>query len=252
MFTSDLSLLIQRNLAKFSGRKLRSRRDPRPVISFTFDDFPVSALHCGGAILSEYGIKGTYYAALGLMGKNTVVGEMFTPEHLKSLVQHGHELACHTYEHTRACDVPTPVLLTQCDKNRQSASSMCKGYECRNFSFPEGVVTVSAKISLQSLYDTCRTVEPGINTDPVDFSFLRANPIYSKQPIGHIKKKIRESHDRRGWLVFYTHDISETPSSYGCTAEYFQEVVRYAAESGAEILTVGEASRRFESCVKSA
>jgi peptidoglycan/xylan/chitin deacetylase (PgdA/CDA1 family) len=33
-----------------------------PVISFTFDDFPRSALVKAGAILRERGLAGTYYA----------------------------------------------------------------------------------------------------------------------------------------------------------------------------------------------
>lgn len=229
-----------------------SRRQARPIISFTFDDFPASALRRGGKMLSEHGIRGTYYAALGLMGQNTVVGEMFTPEDLKSLVQHGHELACHTYDHTRVCDVPTPALLAQCEKNRKFASEACDGYECRNFSFPEGVVTVSAKAAMRDVYDTCRTVEPGINTDPVDFSFLRANPIYSTKSLDQIKLRIRENDDLKGWLILYTHDISAIPSVYGCTPEYFSEVLRCAIASTAQILTIGEAAKRFDGPAKSA
>lgn len=228
-----------------------SRRQASSIISFTFDDFPASALHCGGAMLGEYGIKGTYYAALGLMGQTTVVGKMFTREDLKAVIQHGHELACHTYDHTRSCDVPTPVLLAQCEKNRKAVSEACDGYECRNFSFPEGAVTIRSKAVMQQAYETCRTVEQGINTDPVDFGFLRANPIYSSKPMDLIKQNIRENHDRAAWLILYTHDVAATPSSYGCTPEYLSEVLRYAVESGAEILTIGEAAKRFHGLSKS-
>lgn len=229
-----------------------SRREKRPIISFTFDDFPASALHCGGAMLSEYGITGTYYAALGLMGRTTVVGEIFDQEDLTSVIQHGHELACHTYDHTRACDVPAPALLALCEKNRKAVSATCDGYECRNFSFPEGAVTVRSKALMQRVYETCRTVEPGINTDPVDFGFLRANPIYSSIPVDLIKQNIRENQDRSAWLILYTHDVSASPSLYGCTPRYFAEVLRYAVESQAEILTIAEAAKRFHRPSKSA
>ena len=49
----------------------------RPLISFSFDDFPRSALFTGGALLEQYGVAGTYYASLGLMGKTSPTGEIF-------------------------------------------------------------------------------------------------------------------------------------------------------------------------------
>ena len=72
-----------------------------PVISFTFDDFPRSALMNAGAILRERGLAGTYYASFGLMGRTAPTGEIFTREDLDELIRQGHELACHTFDH---CD----------------------------------------------------------------------------------------------------------------------------------------------------
>ncbi|MGZ6012840.1 MAG: hypothetical protein ACXWK0_13450, partial [Caulobacteraceae bacterium] len=40
-----------------------------PVVSFTFDDFPRSALTEGGGVLRERGWAGTYYAAGGFCGR---------------------------------------------------------------------------------------------------------------------------------------------------------------------------------------
>ena len=75
-----------------------------PVISFTFDDFPRSALINGGAILREHGFAGTYYASLGLMGTKAPTGEIFMREDLDELIQQGHELACHTFDHYDSWD----------------------------------------------------------------------------------------------------------------------------------------------------
>ncbi|MBZ5623491.1 MAG: polysaccharide deacetylase family protein [Acidobacteriia bacterium] len=78
----------------------------RPLISFTFDDFPRSALHTGGAILNRSGLAGTYYACLGLMGGETATGKLFNADDLKILIDRGHELGCHTYSHCHSW-VPT-------------------------------------------------------------------------------------------------------------------------------------------------
>ena len=70
-----------------------------PIVSFTFDDFPRSALSVGGEILSRYGVRGTYYASIGLMNRCNALGQQFTPEDLARVLQDGHELASHTYSH---------------------------------------------------------------------------------------------------------------------------------------------------------
>jgi hypothetical protein len=38
-----------------------------------------------------------------------------------------------------------------------------------------------------------------------------------------------------------THDVCENPTIYGVTLRLFEETVKYAVESGAQILTVAEA-----------
>jgi hypothetical protein len=55
------------------------------------------------------------------------------------------------------------------------------------------------------------------------------------------KALIDRNRKAKGWIVFATHDISRSPSQYGCTPEFFEEVVRYAVQSGAQILSVADA-----------
>ncbi len=48
-----------------------------PIVSFSFDDFPRTAYSAGGAILERFGVRGTYYAAAGLMNTANELGEQF-------------------------------------------------------------------------------------------------------------------------------------------------------------------------------
>ncbi|HTV54138.1 MAG TPA: hypothetical protein VMI06_04405, partial [Terriglobia bacterium] len=56
-----------------------------------------------------------------------------------------------------------------------------------------------------------------------------------------VKALIDKNREARGWLIFATHDISSAPSPFGCTPEFFEGVVRYAIDSGAQILPVAAA-----------
>src|SRR5262245_58876391 len=81
-----------------------------PLISFTFDDFPRSALMAGGTILNRFGLAGTYYASLGLAGKQEPSGQIFFHEDLTQLFERGHELGCHTFSHCDSWDTQTQAF----------------------------------------------------------------------------------------------------------------------------------------------
>src|SRR5690242_10012566 len=122
MLSPHLPPSLQRRAARWFGRRPCRIELEWPVISFTFDDFPRSALINGGAILREYGFSGTYYASLGLMGQENSTGEIFQPEDLRELVRHGHELACHTFDHCDSWEATPAEFEASILKNRQAAA----------------------------------------------------------------------------------------------------------------------------------
>lgn len=73
-------------------------RNVRSVVSFTFDDFPASAGKVGMQILHRYEVRATYYVSGGLEGGN----KLYTADELRMVMAHGHEIGCHTYDHTAA------------------------------------------------------------------------------------------------------------------------------------------------------
>src|SRR5439155_9632853 len=96
---SRLQGYYQRKAASLVFRRRLAIDLQWPLISFSFDDFPRSAWLVGGEILNRFGLAGTYYASLGLAGKETPSGHIFAAGDLKSLLDRGHELGCHTFSH---------------------------------------------------------------------------------------------------------------------------------------------------------
>jgi Polysaccharide deacetylase len=236
---------VQGALAAGFAKKLAGRVSPKPLISFTFDDFPKSAWTAGGGILMKRGKRGTYYGCMGLMGGASEVGPLFTREDAHELHSAGHELGCHTLNHTSCFGVSAREFAESCEQNRRRATSVLDGYSMRNMSFPFGHVSLAAKRLVRSSYDTCRSTQPGTNIDPVDLNLLRANPIYSRFDIQRLKQLIRDNARANGWLILYTHDVAEGPSPYGCTPGYFEEVFDSALESGADVVTIRDALAHF-------
>ena len=49
---------------------------------------------------------------------------------------------------------------------------------------------------------------------------------------------VLENEERKGWLIFYTHDVRLDASRYGCTPQLFSAVVRFARQRSMTILPV--------------
>jgi peptidoglycan/xylan/chitin deacetylase (PgdA/CDA1 family) len=244
---SSLSGAVRRVLLPhWKTRKVRLR-NAQPVISFTFDDFPRTALLAGGEILQKYGARGTYYTAMGLVGITNHEGAHFTPQDLRDLLRDGHELGSHSYSHVSALSAPLEAFQADVLRGEGEVASL-RGSPtlgvtaAGNFSYPFGDVTFACKQDVGSRLRSCRGIRGGVMTDFADLNLLLANRLYSNSfRLDSVQKLIAENQKRRGWLIFYTHDVRENPSDFGCTPEQFESVVRGAAQSGARLLTVSEA-----------
>ena len=227
-----------------SGACRRDFRLPEavPTVSFTFDDFPQSALHVGGTILKSYGACGTFYAAMGLMGQVNALGQQFCAADLQNLLQDGHELGSHTFGHLSCRSASLHGFEADVLKGKQAVEQLTGGDRSHAFSYPFGHVTLRAKKRIGGWFSSCRGIVPGINESPVDFNLLRANSLYSGcLDLESVGRLLEETQRRKGWLIFYTHDISDTPSAFGCKPGQFETVVKIAVKTGVRLLPVGQA-----------
>ena len=128
----------------FFKRPLAIKRQV-PLISFTFDDFPRSAWHTGGAILQRHGLQGTYYASFGLMGKQAPTGTMFLPEDMKGLLEQGHELGCHTFNHCHSWETRPDLFEESIIKNQRALQELVPQASFQTFAYPISVPRLAVK-----------------------------------------------------------------------------------------------------------
>lgn len=226
-----------------------------PLISFTFDDAPKTAFKIGGSILLQNGATGTFYVALGLLGMRTEVGDIASIDDLIECFQNGHELGCHTYNHLNTLKTTTEIFLQSVWKNRQELKKNIPNANFKTFSYPISVPRYSMKHRLEKYFLCCRGGGQTVNKGSADLNLLKAYFIDKRNNFDF--EAVREIIDyntvQNGWLIFATHDLTDDHSPYGCTPQFFQRVVEYAAQSGSLILTVRHACERIlESKLKSA
>lgn len=220
-------------------RRTAAWGDCGPVVSFTFDDFPRTAYTVGGSILERFGVRGTFYTAYGLMNTRNDSGEQFRADDLDALLEKGHELASHTFSHISCRSVSCVSFREDVEKGKKTIEGMSGS---ANFAYPFGHVTLQTKRALTASLTSARSIVPGCNGPEVDLNLLRANSLYGDlESSFHAEELITENFKRRTWLIFYTHDVQQNPSPFGCTPALLESVVECAARSGCRILTVREA-----------
>lgn len=245
---------IASHVARRVGRFMRVRPGhvnwPGGVVTFTFDDFPRSAIDIGGAILEKHGVRGTYYVSLGLAGSAGNQGPIADLSQIRDTHQRSHELACHTYSHLDCSRAPAAAILDDLRRNGEAFTELL-GVAPSNFAYPFGRYLLPAKRLVAPLFASCRGTMGGSNCGKFDLADLRGTSIYAPQ---YDEKALRQLIDRNreagGWLIFYTHDVGDSPSAYGCTPRQLETLVAHAVERAAAVLPVrdvlaGLAARRI-------
>jgi len=211
-----------------------------PLISFTFDDFPRTAFLEAGRILGRYNILGTYYVSFSLMGKQSQLGPMFHLEDLKELLRQGHELGCHTFGHCHSWDTPPHFYERAIIENQEALREMVPGARFQTFAYPHSWPHLGVKKVASAHFRCCRGGgRKPINIGTADLNLLSATFLEQTRDNPRAVKALIDDNARaRGWLIFATHDLSGDPSPFGCTPDFFEQVVQWSVESGARILPV--------------
>jgi peptidoglycan/xylan/chitin deacetylase (PgdA/CDA1 family) len=260
MQAPDLWRKARRRVATEVTRMLFRRRlaveIALPLISFTFDDFPRTAFLEAGSILTRYGVLGTYYASLGLLGKESDLGPMYDAEDLKELVQLGHELGCHTFGHCHSWNTAPDAYENAILENQQALTQVLPGASFQTFAYPHSAPRLALKKVAGRYFRCCRGggLKPGrylhrhaaggqtFNLGVTDLNYLCAFFLEKSRDTPEVVKSLIDQNARaRGWLIFATHDVCADPSPFGCTPDFFEQVVQWSLESGARILPVVKA-----------
>jgi peptidoglycan/xylan/chitin deacetylase (PgdA/CDA1 family) len=219
-------------------------RNAAPMVSFTFDDLPKSAVTTGAEMLEAHGARGTFYVSGGLVGVGTEDWAAGDANDVLALHRRGHEIGCHTFSHQRACDLDEASLAEEIARNRTYFRALAPSIEIDTFAYPFGYGSFARKYQLRNQFKTCRSIVPGVNAGSVDLQFLRAMPLIDLQmDRDGIERAFDEAQTNNGWLIFYGHDVADRPSPYGCSPALLNHALEAAARRKIPALTMAEAMR---------
>lgn len=236
-----------RTLACRFHRRMAPIETQVPIISFTFDDAPRTAFTTGADILASHGARATFFVSLGLLGSHTETGTIASGDDLRLALENGHELGCHTFDHLDAWQTSAKKFVDSVARNRRALAEILPGAGFKTFAYPKSGPGLTVKLQLEKFFICCRGGGQTFNCGAADLNLLKAFFLDARNKVemSSVRQLIDRNTQCRGWLIFATHDVAGNPSRYGCTPEYFTEVVEYAARSGSLLLPVAEACEKL-------
>lgn len=246
--------MLQDFLARVHRRAARLRTKPfrmqnrTPVVSLTFDDVPESAFLNGAKVLEERGVRGTFYIAAGTCDGTDpeTHWHLITAEQVRALHDRGHEIGCHTFSHANIEKLDAAGMDEECRKNHNLLRRICGDIQLTNFAYPFGLVNLTRKLQLQKRFDTCRGIFEGVNVGTIDLGLLKIVELYNRNLTPEkLQRILRETLDRNGWLILYTHDVADPCSWLGCTPDFLRSTIETIQAMGLECVPVRDALRHI-------
>ena len=235
---------IGRRLATSIVTRSHALRLDRPIVSFTFDDVPVSAATVGADLLAARGVAGTFYVCGDLAGQSWSEYDLASFDSLADLARHGHEIGCHTARHVRPGALAASAYVADVERNARLLEPRL-GTRLQTFAYPYGAIRLDVKLRLQGRFRACRGIHGGVNRDRIDLGRLKASPLEAGPPgWAGIDRLLDDTARHGGWLVFYAHDVTATPTNYGVTPDLLARAVDTALERGCTVETVAAALDR--------
>ncbi len=221
-------------------------KNQQPIVSFTFDDVPQSALTNGARALDRFGVRGTFYIAPGICGTQDEHWKVIDRKGVAALARAGHEVGCHTYGHVKVQTLAHTGIVRETQRCFEALRDMCGNAVTANFAYPFGNVSLPHKFELARHLKSCRSIYAGFNSGLIDLAMLRSFELYDRTSTEQsIAAILDHAIATNAWVIFYTHDVTPGPSWIGCSPSHLAMAVKAAKDRGIPCLSVDDALERM-------
>jgi peptidoglycan/xylan/chitin deacetylase (PgdA/CDA1 family) len=235
---------IRRRVVRLAHRRPLATEPQSPMVTFSFDDAPLSAAEAGAALLETRGARGTFYVSAGLAGTDGPMGRYAEAGDYQRLAAAGHEIACHTFGHLDCGRASGAQAKADAERNLAVLAQWETG-PVTSFAYPYGDVAAGPKQALAPGYATLRALHHGVITAGTDLNQTPAVGIEGADGEAIASRWLDEALARKAWLILYTHDVRQAPSPWGCTPEALARLIDRARRGGAEIVTAAQGAQRL-------
>ena len=157
-------------------RTLAAGGPPVPLACVTVDDGYRDNYEHALPILTDHGLRGTFYVATGFLGGafRTWAGEhpMMTREQVRGLAALGHEVGAHTVTHPKLTELPAHEVSAEATTSKHVIEDIT-GHAVRSFAYPKGAYNEAVKRLVgEAGYETAVTIREGVLAGALDWLAL--------------------------------------------------------------------------------
>ncbi len=225
---------INRRLTQWRAAAPVVSRPEKLIVSFTFDDFPKSALN-GADIIETFGGKAGFYACTQFLGRTSPMGEMYDTQTLRELTDREHEIGAHSHSHLDCAKVTPEAASQDMEDCVRRLQDLGVNGPISSMAYPYGETTFSIKQSMTSMFDIGRGILPGQNVGRIDRMQLRAyqlndHPLTVERAFNALNAAIANG---SSWLIFFSHDVDRDHTKYGVHPDTIRGLCHKAVDAGA-------------------
>lgn len=232
-------------------RRIRTKRNRRyeytekPIIVVMFDDFFSTDYTHAYPYMRSKGIKGTSYINTTRMGS----GDKGNWTSALEMHSNGWDLQCHTDDHQDVATLTDQEIRDSMTKVNNDF--IANGLESpKHHAYPFGSFNELAQTTIADYRETQRRTNYYVG-DTNYYGSFQFNLIKSinadaqnADKVQHVKECIDFGVNNNTIFTMFMHRITDTiepDTSVSIANEYFQEIIDYVANSGAESMTITEA-----------
>ncbi len=238
-----LSGKLRRRLTRLHARRPARSAPPRPMVTFGFDDAPVSSLRAGAPVLEARGLKGVWYIAMGLCGATAHLGRYMDAAEVAEAHARGHEIGCHTFSHDDCALQTSHVFAEDVDRNRDALHAL--GCATDTFAYPYGEVAPGPKREAGRRFTVARTAQAGLIRRGADLAQAPGVGLMGPDGEAVALHWLSRAAAEGAWLMLFTHDVQAQPTAWGCTPGALARVADAALRLGVDVVTAAEGARRM-------
>jgi peptidoglycan/xylan/chitin deacetylase (PgdA/CDA1 family) len=213
-----------------------------PTFSMTFDDVHQSAVRHGVPILLDHHADATFYVASGLRSDDGFLDS----SDLETLQANGFDIGCHSFSHYSLDRGTSAGLAADAARNRSAFEHELHLGRPRDFCYPFGEVSLSAKRLIGHEYATARSTYPGVNSIGSDLLLLRANTLFSASVSWKaVRRLLAAATEANGWIIFYTHGVDDDPDQRSCAPDDLDRLLGECRRAGLTTRSVRSVSEEL-------
>lgn len=203
-----------------------------PGIAFTFDDQNILEWYGNRDLFKEYGIRATFFIN---RPQNLTFEQVLM---LKQLKEDGHEIACHSMNHTNLNDfLLSHSIKEYIDQEILPAIEKMKelGFDVKSYAYPFGVSTPEVDEELLKYFNILRKATYNIESTSLDkidriFTKIGSGGVVDAMGIDcqygitleNLERGMKRASSQNEVLVVYAHMIVENATGYQTSHEYLK------------------------------